>query len=407
MTVEALDPGAFVRGSRNLLAALPLCEGITFELFEPFFLQCEYCRLNPGDLLLSPGVPNYHLYVLLSGEIAIYIDFVGSTKNFTVAPGEFVGEVSIIDGLTPTGFVAATTDSVVLAIHESVLWREFFRIPGSARNLLRQLARRMRERNVAMQKSVEKAIRLEHLEAELRIASDLQASMLPVRPLLPTRPGVCVDALMEPAKEIGGDFYDAFALDEDTVCVVIGDVAGKGVPAALFMVRCITLLRTQMLQSRDLLHTIHAMNVMLCDDNPKCMFVTMMVCLVDVRRARLDYVNGGHNPALFGNFRDGFEFLAQPKGILLGIDPDAAYESATRKLNAGDLLVMYTDGITEAMNPVNEEFSDRRLLDFLKRQPEQPVGELVHGIQHAVREFAAGAEQSDDLTLLVLGLSGH
>jgi sigma-B regulation protein RsbU (phosphoserine phosphatase) len=162
-----------------------------------------------------------------------------------------------------------------------------------------------------------------------------------------------------------------------------------------------------MLQGRDLLHTIHSVNAMLCDDNPMCMFVTMMVCLVDVRHARLDYVNGGHNPALFGNFRDGFEFLAQPRGILLGIDPDTVYEKASRNLAPGDVLLMYTDGITEAMNPVNEEFSDRRLLGFLTRQPEQPVGELVRGIHHAVREFAAGAEQSDDLTLLALGLSGR
>lgn len=407
MNTATLDPEAFVSRNRALLAALPLCEGIPFELFEPFFLQCEYRRLHPGELLLAPGAPNHHLYLLLSGEIEIYVDFVGSTKKFAVAVGEFVGEVSIIDGLAPTGFVAATAESVVLAIQESVLWSEFFRIPGSARNLLRQLARRMRERNVAIQKSVEQTLRLEHLEKELRIARDLQASMLPVRPLLPRHSAVVVDALMEPAKEVGGDFYDAFALDEDTVCVAVGDVAGKGVPAALFMVRCITLLRTQMLQGRDLLHTIHSVNAMLCDDNPMCMFVTMMVCLVDVRHARLDYVNGGHNPALFGNFRDGFEFLAQPRGILLGIDPDTVYEKASRNLAPGDVLLMYTDGITEAMNPVNEEFSDRRLLGFLTRQPEQPVGELVRGIHHAVREFAAGAEQSDDLTLLALGLSGR
>jgi sigma-B regulation protein RsbU (phosphoserine phosphatase) len=407
MDTGNLDPETFVSANRALLSALPLCEGIAFDLFEPFFLKCAYRRLYPGDLLLSPGVPNHHLYLLLSGEIEIYIDFVGSTKKFTVAVGEMVGEVSIIDGLAPTGFVAATAESVLLAIHESVLWSELFRIPGSARNLLRQLARRMRERNLAIQKSVEQTLRLEHLEKELRIAHDLQASMLPMRPLLPRHSAVSVDALMEPAKEIGGDFYDAFALNEHTVCVAIGDVAGKGVPAALFMVRCITLLRTQMMQSRDLLQTIHAVNAMLCDDNPTCMFVTMMVCLVDVRQARLDYVSGGHNPALFGNFVDGFEFLAKPGGILLGIDPNATFESCSRTLHAGDVLVMYTDGITEAMSPVKEEFSDSRLLDFLKSQPEQPVGELVRGIQQAVRAFAAGAEQSDDLTLLALGFSGH
>ena len=323
MNEQRLDPVAFVASNPQLLSRLPVYDGIPFELLQPLLLRCEYRRLDAGDLLLSPGVPNHELFFLLSGQLSIYVDFVGSDKNFEVGLGEFVGEVSIIDGLAPTGFVAATAASVVLAIHERILWSEFFQLPGFARNFLRQLARRMRDRNAAIQQSVERTLRLEHLEKELRIAQELQASMLPVRPLLPGLSAVSVDALMEPAREIGGDFYDAFALDEYTICLAIGDVSGKGVPAALFMVRCITLLRAQLTQSKNLLHTIHALNAMLCEDNPMCMFVTVMVCLVDLREARLDYVNGGHNPALFGNFRDGFDFLAQPKGILLGIDPQA------------------------------------------------------------------------------------
>jgi sigma-B regulation protein RsbU (phosphoserine phosphatase) len=406
MNEQRLDPVAFVASNPQLLSRLPVYEGIPFELLQPLLLRCEYRRLDAGDLLLSPGVPNHELFFLLSGQLSIYVDFVGSDKNFEVGLGEFVGEVSIIDGLAPTGFVAATAASVVLAIHERILWSEFFQLPGFARNFLRQLARRMRDRNAAIQQSVERTLRLEHLEKELRIAQELQASMLPVRPLLPGLSAVSVDALMEPAREIGGDFYDAFALDEDTICLAIGDVSGKGVPAALFMVRCITLLRAQLTQSKNLLHTIHALNAMLCEDNPMCMFVTVMVCLVDLGEARLDYVNGGHNPALFGNFRDGFGFLVQPKGILLGIDPQAAYEQASCGLNAGDVLVLYTDGVTEAMSPAYEEFSDHRLLDFLNQQRGQPVAGLVGGIRNVVKEFAAGAEQSDDLTLLALGYGG-
>lgn len=401
-----LDPARFVPANPGLLSSLPLCEGIPFHSLESFFLKCEYKHMECRELLLSPGQTNHYLYVLLSGQLTIHIDSLESDKGFDVQPGEFVGEVSIIDNLPPTAFVAASQDSLLLCIPETVLWTDFFQIPGAARNMLRQLAGRMRARNIAIQKSLEQTLRLEHLERELRIAQDIQASMLPQQPFFPEHPQIEVDALMESAKEVGGDLFDAFPLDAQRICVAIGDVAGKGVPAALFMVRSITVLRTEMLKTKDLLQTIGAINSTLSQDNPQCMFVTLMICVLDLSSGELQYVNGGHNRPLFGNPESGFQYLKQPPGILVGINPRAAYKVATRHLTPGDVLILYTDGVTEANNPAQEEFTEPRLLALLNRQEKQSASSVVAKIRGEVHDFAAGAEQSDDLTLLVLRYQG-
>lgn len=403
---DSLDSITFVSAHQELLTTLPICAGIPFHLLEPFLLQCEYKRLNLGELLLSPGQANHYIFLLLSGQLAIHIDTLASNQGFFIQPGEMVGEVSIIDGLAPTAYVSALEDSLIMAIHETVLWSDFFQIPGAARNLMRQIAGRMRARNAAIQKSVEQTLRLEHLEKELQIAQDLQAGMLPCRPLFIKHPQVDVDALMKPAKEVGGDFFDAFPLDSEKICIAIGDVADKGIPAALFMVRSITVLRTEMLKTRDLLQTIHAINKILSEDNEYCMFVTLMIGVMDLGSGLLQYVNGGHNRPLFGNFNDGFHFLEQPGGILVGINPQAVYQIAERTLIPGDMLILYTDGVTEAMNPAQEEFTEHNLLEFVNGQNEQSAGDMIAGIQHAVQDFASTAEQSDDLTLLALCYRG-
>jgi sigma-B regulation protein RsbU (phosphoserine phosphatase) len=405
-SVDSLDPARFVPDNQSLLISLPLCADIPFHLLEPFFLKCEYKRLQYREVLLSPGQANFYLYVLLSGQLTIHIESLESENGFRVLPGEFVGEVSIIDNLAPTAYVAASEDSLLLCIHETVLWSNFFQIPGAARNMLRQIAGRMRARNIAIQKSLEQTLRLEHLEKELCIAQEIQASMLPQQPFFPNHPQVEVDAMMKSAKKVGGDLFDAFPLNAERICVAIGDVAGKGVPAALFMVRTITLLRTEMMKTRDLLQTISAMNATLSQDNPQCMFVTLMICVLDISNGQLQYVNGGHNRPLFGNPGNGFQYLEQPSGILVGINPHAAYQVATRYLNRGDILILYTDGITEANNPAQEEFTDLRLLAFINQQEEQVASSIVAKIRDAVHNFAAGAEQSDDLTLLVLRYLG-
>ena len=402
-----LAPGKFLADYRTRLAALPLFADIPFATLEPLLLRCEYWQLPPGAVLLSPGEANHHLYLLLSGELIVHLESLASDKGFRIEAGEFAGEVSIIDGMPPTAHVSAARDCLVIAIPEVLLWADLLRVPGAARNLLRQIATRLRSRNAAMRKALEESLRLEHLQKELRVAQDLQAGMLPRAPLFPGVAAIDVQGHMTPAKEVGGDFFDAFALDAERICLAIGDVAGKGIPAALFMVRAMTLLRTEMLNGQDPGRAIEALNLALSEDNPLCMFVTLMICVIDLRHGRLHYVNGGHNRPLLGNGAPGFRYLDQPKGVLVGVDPGAAYEPAVRDLDPGDMLILYTDGITEAENPVQEQFGEARLLEVVGNNGDLGADALVERVCAAVREFTAGAEPSDDLTILAVRYLGE
>jgi phosphoserine phosphatase RsbU/P len=136
------------------------------------------------------------------------------------------------------------------------------------------------------------------------------------------------------------------------------------------------------------------------------MFVTLMICVLELSIGQLQYVDGGRNRPLSGNFWNGFNYLQQPPGILIGINPKAVYQIATRYLDPGDMLILYTDGVTEANNRVQEEFTEPRLLAFINQQEEQTASRIITKIGDAVHDFAAGAEQSNDLTLLVLRYLG-
>lgn len=401
-----LAPEAFIASHRAQLAALPLFADLPFALLEPLLRRCEYRELAPGAVLLSPGEDNRHLYLLLSGQLIVHLESLASDKGFRIDAGEFAGEVSIIDGMSPTAWVSAARDSLVIAIPEALLWTDLLRVPGAARNLLRQIATRLRSRNAAMQKSLEENLRLEHLQKELRVARDLQAGMLPRSPLFPGMAAIDVQGLMTPAKEVGGDFFDAFALDAERVCLAVGDVAGKGIPAALFMVRAMTLLRTEMLNGRDVLGAIQTLNLALSQDNPLCMFVTLMIGVIDLRNGRLHYVNGGHNRPLFGSPTAGFRYLDQPGGVLVGVAPGAVYEVAVRDLRPGEMLILYTDGITEAENGEAEQFGEARLLAEVDRNRDSSTEILVERVCAAVEGFVAGAEPSDDLTMLAIRYLG-
>lgn len=401
-TANFLDPSRFLSEHQNLLLSLPLLADIPYPALYPVLLKCDYQFAPARMLLITPQQFNQHLYVLLSGQLMAHIHADDLEKGFVIQAGEFVGEVSFIDNQAPTSYVTASQDCLLLCIPETLFWTEFLLIPGVSKNLLRLINIRTRARNQALQKSLEQEMRLELLEKELLIAQELQANMLPQRPLFATLSGMDVDAMMKAAKEVGGDLYDAFILDDDRICVAIGDVAGKGIPAALFMMRSITILRNEMLMTKDLLQTIRTMNMTLCQNNTQCMFVTLTIFVLNLSSGELQYVNGGHNRSFLGNFAEGFKYLEQPKGILVGINPAANFQVASINLKPGDTLIAYTDGITEANNLSQEEYSEQRLLNLINSQPEHDANGLINRILEDVHEFVGGADQSDDLTLLIL-----
>jgi serine phosphatase RsbU (regulator of sigma subunit) len=245
----------------------------------------------------------------------------------------------------------------------------------------------------------------ERLQESLKLSRDIQMGMLSTDfPRFAQRSPVDLYAFMEPAREVGGDLYDFFYLDEHTLLIAIGDVSDKGVPAALFMVMVKTLLRVIAPQAREPRRILEALNPELCRDNHSAMFVTLLLATLDLRTGRFTYGFGGHNPPVLLRREGGVEFLTGDTGVALGIMEGLPYGEQAVTLAPGDGVLLYTDGVTEAMSPQQEIFTEEKLLKHLAGRADLDAQALVEMVLDEVRNHAQGAEQSDDITMLGLRL---
>jgi sigma-B regulation protein RsbU (phosphoserine phosphatase) len=239
----------------------------------------------------------------------------------------------------------------------------------------------------------------ERLERELEVARGIQASFLP--DILPNVEGWEVGAFYRAARQVGGDFYDFFQLDEYHWALVVADVADKGVPAALFMALSRTLLRAVGSNRQSPAETLARVNHLLLRDTRTELFVTVWYGLWDTRTGEIKYSSAGHNPPVLIR-ADGSVELLSARGIALGVVPQITVQEAEIVLKPGDLLLSYTDGVTEALRADETEFGVSGLqsaLAYLRRKPAQ---EIVQGIVKAIDTFVAGAAQFDDITMIAL-----
>ena len=243
----------------------------------------------------------------------------------------------------------------------------------------------------------------ELIDGELKIAREIQMSIVPkIFPAFPANDEFDIYAILEPAKEVGGDLYDYFLLDEDHLCFTIGDVSGKGVPASLFMAVTKTLIKAKADISLNPDEILYAVNNDLYEDNDSGMFVTEFLGIMQISTGEIVYCNGGHNrPYLLRNNGE-FEMLPKTTGIALGVAPDMPFMSEKIKLNHGDSLIMYTDGVTEAMNINDELFDEKRLENSIDGVIGKNAKEVVGIVLNSVYDFAEGANQSDDITIVTL-----
>lgn len=247
----------------------------------------------------------------------------------------------------------------------------------------------------------------ERIESELKIAHEIQMSMVPKTfPPFPDRREFDIYATLVPAREVGGDFYDFFFIDDQRLCFAIGDVSGKGVPASLFMALTKTMFRaTGGRQNATPEIILSRLNGEICRDNESCMFVTVFCCVLDARTGQVEYSNGGHNlPYVLSNGA----VMALPKtgGMALGVTEAADFHAGQLLLKPGDQLILYTDGVTEAMDQNDKLFSESRLETTLQGVNGLSSKEVTERVVKEVQRFSTGAPQSDDITLLVLGYAG-
>ena len=266
-----------------------------------------------------------------------------------------------------------------------------------------QLVKREQELQVAF--SLIKSQK-ERMAEELTIGRDIQMSMMPLAfPQVSDDAAFDLHALLVPARELGGDFYDFFFLAESTLCLCVGDVSGKGVPAALFMAVAKTLIRSTAIRSMEessqsTADIITEVNNTLAADNANCMFVTLFIAICNTDSGEITYTNAGHNPPYVIQANGGLIRLGKRHGPVGGAMPGVSYRSDTLRLDRGDTLFLFTDGVTEAQNSDNGLYGEERLVSCLSQHARESVATLNGAVMSDLHHFMNGTEQADDITMM-------
>ena len=247
----------------------------------------------------------------------------------------------------------------------------------------------------------------ERIGTELHMANQIQESMLPsIFPAFPERSEFDIYATMDPAREVGGDFYDFFLIDKDHLCMVIADVSGKGVPAALFMMISKIIIQSCAMLGRGAGEILTKTNEALCSNNRMEMFVTVWLGILEISTGKLTASNAGHEyPAM--KTGDRFELLKDKHGLVIGGMSGIQYKEYELQLKPGDKLFLYTDGVAEATRGGHELYGTKRMLEALNRNPEGSPQEILMNVRRAVDEFVGNDEQFDDLTMMCFEYNGE
>jgi len=348
-----------------------------------------------GDVLFRIGDKADKMYYIKKGALKLL------EINKIVREGEVIGEMGIFSPYSQRMATAVCEEDMeVYTLSKEEVVKLFSKDATVATDLMHLSCQRFTE-NLRRETEAK-----ERIKSELRIATQIQLSMLPRKfPPFPERREFDIFATMVAAKEVGGDLYDFFFIDENRLCFLIGDVSGKGVPAALFMAITKTLLKTEAKHGLSPDEVLSRVNNTLVPDNDACMFVTIFYAILDVRTGKIEFSDGGHNPPLVsrGKF---FEYMQVPKGFVVGAMEGVKFTKGEYTLAPGDVIFLYTDGVTEAMNPEDELFSERRLKECLSKLTDKSVVEIVEKVRDEIKLFVRDREQSDDITMLALKFRG-
>ncbi|MBQ9251129.1 MAG: PP2C family protein-serine/threonine phosphatase [Clostridia bacterium] len=258
-----------------------------------------------------------------------------------------------------------------------------------------------------MDKVVQVTAEKERIGAELSLATKIQAAMLPhIVPAFPDRTDFDIIGSMDPAKEVGGDFYDYFLIDDDHLCMVIADVSGKGVPAALFMMASKIILQSVAMLGHSPAEILAKTNEAICSNNEAQMFVTVWLGILELSTGKLTCANAGHEYPVFKRPDGNYELYKDRHGFVIGGMEGVKYREYEIQLEPGAKLFVYTDGVPEATNAEKELFGTDRMMDALNAKPDAAPQEVLKNVRAHVDGFVKDAEQFDDLTMLCLEYKG-
>src|SRR5688572_1426973 len=368
-----------------------------------------------GSYLFREGDPGHSLYVVMNGKLEIVLGPGTSDEMLlrTCSPGECVGEMSLI---MPQGMRTATArlkeDSSVRVMTREKFNEMLLRYPQIAYSMVEIMSERLDTSNetafndlVAKNHALEKAynelkeaqaqiIEKERLERELQVAADIQLSILP--DVLPDTEEFSFEAKILPARQVGGDFYDVFELHDDRIGVVIGDVADKGIPSALFMARAHALIMAEADIAITASEVMRLVNNHITRLQKSTQFVTVLYGILDLKTRVFSYARAGHEPPLLLRPDGSVERLPHSAGMALGLWDPITLDEKEITLASGDALILYTDGMTDCRNPEGEAFGLDRIKNLVSELPKYNAQQICDKLLETLQSYQNGAKQDDD-----------
>ena len=376
-----------------------LTSSVTLLMVFPIAVSVRYysrpvTSLTAFVMIILSGIADYSAIYLGKGRMDLnYIRFVGDV-------------VLNLKGIKLRDAIYANPEIIDMASSWSVFFKSFY-MPKLIMFVMViliccEVAKRGRAMIFAQQSETRKT---ERISTELNLASDIQTDMLPnIFPAFPERFDFDIYATMTPAKEVGGDFYDFFLLDNNRLALVMADVSGKGVPAAMFMVIAKTLIKDHAQLGLEPAEVFTRVNDLLCEGNKAGLFVTAWMGVLELDTGKLTYANAGHNPPVLKLDNDVQYLHSSPGFVLAGLE-GYKYKQFEITLHKGDKIFLYTDGATEATNLEKELYGEERLIECLKKQNGKSCAEALKAVREDIDKFVGKAEQFDDLTLLAFDYS--
>lgn len=387
----------------------------------------DYSRPGPADLELAQdllyGEPYLRAKAAIMAPIARFQQRVSDRTEAALAAARSEADDELVSIFVATGVLLILLIGLTFFVHRRVLVRARDLADAAtdiaAGDLTKRSGVRGRDELGVLGKTFDDMVsRLanslalvtaakDRMQSELDVGHEIQMSMVPlIFPAFPERPEFNVYAVLKPAREVGGDFYDFFFIDDERFCICIGDVSGKGVPSALFMAVAKTLIKSRSVDDFSTASILTHVNDELSANNNESMFVTLFVAIVDTKTGDTVFTNAGHNPP-FVRRQDGTLLqLDQRHGPIVGIVPDVVYREDRVRLNVADIMFLYTDGVTEAIDGDQTIFTEQRLADLLETAGLDSAEALVDATVKAVEVFEGDVEQTDDVTILAFQFNG-
>jgi serine phosphatase RsbU (regulator of sigma subunit) len=407
--------------SINLLSKIPLFSSLPTEELDKLLTLLDTIKMKDHEILFNEGDPGENLYVLLSGELEVLKIESGVDELVlnVLQEGEYLGEMGLLmPGGHRTATVRARGDVTLLSMSRDQfqdMTRSYPEVSGSMVRVLSQRLdatniatfRDLKEKNRQLQTAYDELkeaqaqlIEKERLERELQVAADIQLSILPDE--LPKTEGINFGACMLPARQVGGDFYDVFPITEKHIGVLIGDVADKGVPSALFMARTHALIMAEADMDLPAGEVMVLVNKHITRLQKSSQFVTVLYGILDLETNDFSYARAGHEPPLIVHADGKVDRVPHSPGMAIGLWETVTLDERTVKLAHGDTLLMYTDGMTDCRNPHGESFGLERIKDLLSAYVKNSGQEICDQLLESLLKYQDGSKQDDDVTLVTI-----